>query len=96
MRALDAQAVELRTLRGQIAARLEPEGRRLLLELDDAYGRGRSLDEDRLLRVVGVLLAQEGLGDVFERLFSVVVSDGVEVAPGDGQRFLRRQLAEGN
>jgi len=47
--------------------------------------------ENRVLRIVGVQLAQRGLGDLFEDIYAAVLV-GSAVSPGDGQRFLQAEF----
>ena len=49
--------------------------------------------ENRVLRIVGMQLAQHGLSDLFEQIYAIALDDaGAE--PGDGRRFQRAELRE--
>jgi hypothetical protein len=62
-----------------------PEG--LLNDLSNCAGAACVDGADRVLRIVGMQLAQHGLGDLFETIFAAVL-DGAR--PGDGRRFRDR------
>jgi len=88
-----ATASEMRRLYDELRGALDDDNRKLLAQLDDAYGHERLLNENRILRLVGLMLAHEGLGELFERIYALAL-EGFELAPGDGRRFLQRELAE--
>jgi hypothetical protein len=68
-----------------------PAGRLLVNRLSNCAGAAEVAGENRVLRIVGVQLAQHGLGERFEDIYAVAL-DGCVVSPGDGRRFLQTQL----
>lgn len=72
---------------------LGPEAKALVQRLDALTAEATMLEEDRILRIVGVRLAQEGLGELFEQLYAAAL-DGCQVDPGDARRFLQMELAD--
>jgi hypothetical protein len=46
-----------------------------------------------VLRIVGLQLAQHGLGELFESIYAVTL-EGSVVEQGDGQRFLQHEFQQ--
>ena len=74
-----------------LSAATGPECQPLVVQLSNCSGAAMLLGEERVLRIVGMLLAQEGLGDVFEHIYAAV-NDAFEGDPGDGRKWLQQQV----
>jgi hypothetical protein len=82
-----ARVREIADTFAQLANLAGPAARPLIARLEDLYGAQMIDVEQRVLRIAGATLIEQGLNEVWDQIYAATAQDP-DIQPGDARRLL--------